>query len=325
MRYQSFTLFHNQLKTSYPNHLARFYLILSVDEYERRKGMELVFSLLPKEVRRIFRKEFPFEELAKELSSMDLFSSKGIIAADFDKELKKKEADVLLSLLLKFPGFFLMGASSLSLSSLYRFMEKEGVVLDLLDEKKWEKEKRLKEAVWEKVRQVKKAISQEALDELFIRIPLDLALLHSEVDKLLCYIGEKKQIAKTDVEEIISFSLSYSAWQAAEKIVWGICSISDIHSIEPSLLFSALRMELKNGLILKDLMSRGASTQEIAKCFPGMWPKALERKKEMVHAVPLSYFKRGLMILFEKELLSRNGLDSLDLIDCFICLLKAVR
>lgn len=307
MKYQSLSLFKNHLKSAYPDHLSKLYLILSPDDYERRKAMEMVFTYLPDDEKRIVSGDFSLEEI---LDANSLFSS-NLLALDF--EPKKKDVEVLQAFLSRYTGCLLLGSKGKQhLAPIYRLIEKEGIILDLIDEKKWEKEKRLKEAVWEKVRQEKKSLSSDAAELLFASLPSDLAVLDSELEKLLTFCMEKKEIARKDVEAIFSASSTYTIWQIAEKIVWGEeGNISYDEHLGP-MLFIALRSELRKGLIIKELLLQGKNADEIGKHISGVWPKALQKKIESARALSLSYFQKGLTALFEAELISRNGSSNID-------------
>lgn len=275
--------------------------------------MEMVFSYLPDEEKRIVSGDFSIDEV---LDANSLFSSL-LLALDF--EPKKKDVEILQAFLKNYTGCFLLGSKGKQhLGPIYRLFEKEGIILDLIDEKKWEKEKRLKETVWEKVRQEKKSLSSDAAELLFASLPSDLAVLDTELDKLLTFCIAKKEITKKDVEAIFSASPTYTVWQIAEKIVWGEEGNISIEEHLSPMLFMALRSELRKGLIIKELLLQGKNAEEIGKHITGIWPKALQKKIETAHKLSLSYFQKGLTSLFEAELLSRNGSSQVDaLLDIF--------
>lgn len=272
----------------------------------------MVFTYLPDEEKRIISGDLPLDEILKDHAS-SLFSSQ-LLTLDY--EIKKKDAELLQAFLLGYSGTFILGSKSKqNLTVLYRLFEKEGVLLDLLEEKKWEKEKRLKETIWEKARLEKKTIASDAVELLFASLPSDLALLDSELEKLFTYTIGKKEISKKDVEAVFSASVSYTIWQIAEKIVWNEegKEVSMEEHLGP-MLFMALRSELRKGLIIKDLLLQGKKMDEIGKHLPGVWPKLLQKKIEMANALNLSYFQKGLKLLFEAELSSRNSSSSVELL-----------
>ncbi len=315
MRFQNLTPFLTHLQ----NASSRLYLIVSPDEYERKKVQEKILSFLPRGGIARFHEESTFSSLLQELASQSLFSSASVILLEGMKEKGEKN---LIEALKTFSGYFIASfPSKQGTASLYRFIEKEGVLLDLSEEKKWEKEKRLREHFVEIMQKAGKLLTAEVLEEFFLRVNPELALVEGECEKLLSYIGEKDRITKQDVESIVASSVAHTPWQIAEKIVWEKRPFpEDITNVEPMLhpLFSALRTELRHGFILKNLLLKGASREEISSAFPGMWPKVLEKKREAAASFPLSYFRNGLVLLFEADFLSKDGVNSPELLIDFI-------
>jgi len=318
MRYQNFSAFKKHLKNAYPGNLSYLYLVLAPDDYERRIAIGAIVHYLPAEQASVVKRlssDSSFEAVLAELQSPSLFDCgrASLVVIDFSKEIKKREVESLGAYLAapQRNCRLIIGASSKqNLAQFYSLIEKEGVIFDLSEEKKWEKEKRLSEGLQEKVRDAGKTIAADALSELLRRLDKDQATFDAEADKLLVFAGERREITKADVLAISSSSQAFNLWQMAEAYVWkqdlpGDSSLLDASHVQ--MLFSLMRGELRMGYKLKVLQSQGSPLHEIGSFFPGVWPKALEKKREWAAFYSASYFRKGLIALFEIELLAKNG------------------
>jgi hypothetical protein len=74
------------------------------------------------------------------------------------------------------------------------------------------------------------------------------------------------------------------------------------HSIIPS-----LRSQLEMGLKISELLAADTPRGEWAAFLPRAWPKMLEKRSAQAMKLGRSFFKNGLDLLFQIELLSRTG------------------
>lgn len=325
MRYQNFTSFKKHLQNAYPNHLSWVYLILASDDYERKCAIDAILSYMPSAREaglRSFSGDGALEQLMAGLYAPSLFDSgrDALIVADCPKEIKKKDAEALSSYFLspQRSGRIILGfPSRQNLSTLFSYFEKEGVIFDLLEEKKWDKDKRLMESLQERIKEAGKSITSDAAAEFFARMDKDLAFFHNEADKLIAFTGDKKEIGKADVLAISVSSHSATLWQVAEAFVWkgvkpSLLSLLDSSSYHQ--LFSLIRSELRMGYKLRSLLEKGCPFEQLGAHFPGVFPKTLEKKREWAEWKDTFFFKKGLIALFQVELLSKNGISCVELL-----------
>ena len=157
----------------------------------------------------------------------------------------------------------------------------------------------------ERAKRLGKRLSSDAAPLLFERLGFDAALLDSELDKLVCYVGERPTIERADIFRISAESRAQTVWQSAEEIVWEGGS-----SVDPSSFFGlipAIRSQLQIGLKISSLSEGGVPPEEWLSHLPKMWPRALDKRREQASKKGSSYFRRGLDLLFKIELLSRTG------------------
>ena len=97
----------------------------------------------------------------------DLFGSKPVVLVDEVEKFEKKEMQILAD---HFPtqSYLLLGArKKVPLASA---VEKEGIVLDLSEEKPWDRDKRIAEQLVEKVQKAGKRIASDVLPLLLEQV-----------------------------------------------------------------------------------------------------------------------------------------------------------
>lgn len=304
MKYQNLKSFQKHLSSAAPHHLCHLYLIAIADDFERTKALDQILSYLNTPPVRISCEKSSLKDCLDAMQSMNLFGE-SIVVLDEVEKLSKKEVGVLVDLLTAASGFVLIGARS-KLSNLFTAVEKEGVVLDLLDEKPWDKEKRLSENLIERAKSAGKRLSPDALALLFERLGIDPALLEGEIDKLICYVGDLPIITRDDILALSPLSRSSTLWQQAEEVIWEGREFPSVDSTGFHSLIPALRSQLHIGLCLATLIEEKRPSEEWSHFLPKLWPKTLEKRSSQAARLGVTYFRSGLEKLFEVELLSRS-------------------
>jgi DNA polymerase-3 subunit delta len=310
VKYTSRVSFLNQVKTSVSSGFSsRIYWVGVPDDYERAEVLEALLRFLATEdriVQRFSGSGLSLKELSSHLQSSSLFGGEPIAVVDEVEKIAKADVASLRGLFPTTFGYLILAAKSKS--PLFEAAEEEGVVLDLVAEKPWEKERRIEQQLDALVKSVGKVFGSGALRSLLERLDLDAGVLEREVDKLLCYIGERPRIEIADVEKIASSSRTFTVWQTAEEWIWegtGVTDESIFHALIP-----ALRLQLQLGLKIASLLKENASREEWGKALPKVFPKTLEKRTVQTERMGAAYFKRGLLALFDVELRSRTGSSS---------------
>lgn len=320
MKYQNLRSFQKHLASAAPQNLCRCYLAAVPDDYERAKAIGAIRSYFPASQAIVFSgSEASCREIADALLSPSLFGGEPMVLIDEAEKMGKKELQALSDLVghARLCGYLLCGSRSKTL--LTASFEKAGVVLDLTEEKPWDKEKRLGEQISERAAQAGKRLAPDAVPLLFERLGFDAALLDGELDKLICYVGDRPMIDRSDIFRISASSKTQTLWVAAEEIVWegGVPSLDagSFHGLIP-----ALRSQLSLGMKIASLASSQTPREEWSSHLPKIWPKTLEKRSAQAVRLGSSYFQKGLDLLFEIELLSRTGqTNEAALLDLFRC------
>jgi DNA polymerase III subunit delta len=290
------------------------YLIIIDNEYERRKVIDLILKkpfISNFSITKLI--EPSFQKIVEEVDSPSLFGGDPFIVLEDIKDLKE-ETSKFFSFFKERNIFGIIGSKTKQdVLSIY---DNAKVVLDLSSEKPWEKEKRFLEFVKEKCQIDKITISQEALNFLIESCSNDFSFLEQEIDKLIVFCLEKKRIEIEDVLTIGSSNMQTTVWQVAEEMVWQkkdiknlVMDASFFHS-----LISSIRFQLSLGYKMASLMETNMSYEEFAKHFPKIYPKMLDKKKEIAKLRGSLFYKNALKVLFEIDLLSKNNISNFSLL-----------
>lgn len=296
MKYQTILHFQKHLQAE-PR--SRFYLVLVADDFERHRLFEAILSRLPAPIR-LNGEETDLKTCLDSMQAMSLFGDAATLI-DAVEKMGKKEQQQLGEQLKHASGFVLLGARSKTAVS--AVVEKEGIVLDLLEEKPWDRDKRLVEQI---KLQAKNRLSSDVAMLLLERLGSDPALIASEVDKLLCYVGDREIITAEDVLRMSPVSRQLTFWQIAENVVWeaGTFGAIDVNAFHG--LFPALRAQLHMGMTLATLIEEKRPVEEWSRYLPKVWPKMLEKRSAQAARLGTSFFQKGLELLFEMEVASRT-------------------
>lgn len=322
MKYQNLKSFQKHLSSAAPHNLCRLYLIAISDDFERMKAIDAVLSYLVTPPTRFSGTNCDTREVLDTIHSLSLLGDHPIVVVDEVEKLAKKELQTFTDHLGTPAGYVLFGARSKT--PLTNVIEKEGVVLDLLEEKSWDKEKRLAEQLADRAKNAGKRLNPDASLLLFERLGADPALLESEMDKLICYVGDRPAIAREDVLQISPASKTATLWHTAEEVIWEGGLFPSLDSTAFHGLLPALRNQLQLGLTIATLIEEKRPSDQWNQYLPKVWPKVLEKRSAQAARLGAPYFRKGLNSLLDIELLSRtNSTQYRALLDLFRAQLHA--
>jgi len=298
LKFQSVSAFEKHLNESAALHLSLIYMLITPCSYERELLEEKVVGAFKKKDPQMHGVAWSAQALSmdaflEELNTRQLFETEKCLVLKDVEKLKKREMEQLAHY-LEHPAPF------------SRLM----VLLDLSDEKPWDRQKRLR--IWlnnEAIREGK-PFTVEASTRLFEQIGTDMPTLRRELEKLICYVGDRPQIDLRDVEAICATPQLETLWQQAEALVFGGGTVVRSSTADVSwllMLLSATRSQLQNGLMIASLQEKGYSVHETAHHLPQLRLSALEKCFPVVLRRKRGYFEKALQLHFETELLAKNS------------------
>lgn len=286
---------------------CKIYLVILPSDQERIE----VFHTIQKAYPQAFVEKFSVTDLDyaaffDSLLSIPLFGGESVVLLDECENLKKKEGETITEFLENNSLSAVLLLGSRGKTPLSKIVEKMGVVLDMGEEKPWEKEKRIGETLSLIAKKEGKWLASDAAALLVEKIGSDLPTLTQEVLKIISFIGDRKTIERTDIFRLSATSALDTPWKIAEEIIWEEGNTQFDPATFVPLIFS-LRSQLQVGMKMASLLEIGTPFSEWTPFFPKMWPKILEKRREQTMRKGAAYFKRGLEALYKIEVLSRAG------------------
>lgn len=324
MKYDNLRAFEKHLEGAQPDHFSNCYLIIGKESFDCKEATDLlVKALLPEASQReLSLKQYQGDKLSvevilNELNSLSFFCTRKVIIVHQVEKLKKEELKSLEATLDRLPRtyFLILVSESLSTAStFYKKAEKSGVVLDFPDLKPWEREKRLMEWTAKQAAAYRKNMPYQAVQLLVKQIGPDPALLEQEFQKLLCYVGERKEITPQDIQAISTASHTETIWQLGEAIFMGdrkaAIHISRAMLSDDTALLSLLRQirsQFQTEYQVCSLLNSGGGAQAVSAEFPYMRGQILENHIRMAGRYGMERFKKGLLAIDAAELKAKSS------------------
>lgn len=327
MKYTNVKAFEKHLLDAYPKNFADVYAVIGKESYEVKAAVDELVNILlktlkdPKFALKTYDgQKLVIQEVMQELNSLPFFSEKRVVLIFNAEELNK--ADIA-----KLEEYFAHPNETLTLiisasainraTNFYKKMEKVGVLLDFAEEKQWEKEKSSKEWIFVKVAKENKRISEAAAHLLQKQIGTDLSSLNQEIEKLICFIGDRNEITQDDVAAICTLLHTETGWQLGEAIF--ARNGSSAFRITKGLLESGvpflalirqIRSQVQTGFQICTILASGGLAADITSEFPFMRGRILDNNMQSATNYGLARFKKAMLKIDETESAAKNGLGS---------------
>lgn len=325
MKFSTTVAFEKHLQEAFPDHLAPVFIVAIPCDFERQMMLQKIVEVIHKKDPAAhvlkFNAESSIEAVLSHLNSPGLFSKYAV--AIYDGAVK----DEKLTHYVQHPApgaFLLLGSRDMkALADVYQKGKKEIVVCDLCDEKPWDRERRLQDFALRQAHKQGKRMDPAAAAVLLELVGPDMPTLFHEVEKIICYVGDKAQITSADVEKVSQAHHQATIWKLAEGVVWGSEGVAaeqsgDLSFVLPFL--GQLRYQLEIGHKIDQLRGK---REEVSRQLPQLRPATLDKYLTQFSKKRAGYFREGLLAIYDLEVaLKSSGLDPDLLLDRFIAKLR---
>ena len=331
MKLNSARAFEKHLEDAYPQHFSNLYLILIKEDDERYlcvKTAETALSRIlsnPK-MSTLIRPatKWKMGNLLGELQSPGFFDAVRLLIVQEIENYSKEDLDELHEYLKKPNPAVKLVLSSATLSrasNFYKHCEKIGVILELAEEKPWEKEKNVSEWLLHRLKQNNKTWQPEALQTLLRQIGPNKAILEQEVFKLVCYVGDRPSISREDVAAICLTQNVQNTWLFGESLLKkdfktaleaSRGAISDGANIIQ--VMRLLRSQFTTQLQIATILENGMGPAEVISQYPYMKGSLLERNLQIAGQLGSDKLKKGVLEIDKTELLAKNSQEDSQLL-----------
>lgn len=331
MRYDNLRAFQKHLQGAAPSHFSPVYLIISKNGHERKEARQSVIkAVMPDsaagdcELNVFSGGDIPMFQLLNELNTISFFCKKRLVVIQEADKLAK-EATSFLEGYYERPNpnvYLILSAEAVNKNTtFYKKSEKHGVILDCPEEKSWEKEKSIQRWVAEKVAADGRQIDPPTVQHLIKQLGHDQELIHNELEKLYCYIGDRGRITIQDIMAICSSVNVENVWQLGDAIFAldanGALRISKALVEDGQALLALLRQlrsQFESKYQICSLMNAGLGSGEVMKQFPYMKGQILNRNIQQAQSYGMGRFKNGLLAIDLVERQAKNSVADPDLL-----------
>lgn len=294
--------------------LSPFYLIVG---QEKAQAVEALIQAVKEPPKTITAEQFSQARFHEEVETLPFLSKHTFLHVQGIDQLKAGDLQALQAY-IKRPNpwvYLLFSAEQSPSKSFFNSIEESGCVLVLVEEKPWEKEKHTLQWLNEEAFKVGIQWAPEAAKTLLKSIGEDRELLRREIEKLLCYIGKKKQVSLDDIHAISCPCNQETLWQLGEAIFRlnrpsalsiGKHFLEEGESLFP--LLAQLRTQMRQGLEILMHFQRGGA-QSVSNAFPYLKGGLLQKKIEEAQYYGEKRFKQALILLYESEIRAKNSND----------------
>ena len=328
MKYNNLSAFENHLNSAAPSHFADIYLIIGKEDFECEMAFEALKGQLLKQDHHsnLGHKSFDGESLVianllNELNTLPFLSKHKVVSIRRVDKLNKSTLKLLENTFaVPVSGIrMVMTASEMaSNTTFYRRAELAGVLLDISQTKAYAKEGDRTEWVMRFCTQQGKQIDKRVA-QLLVKQLGSGAWLRQEVEKLCCYVGDRKELKMEDVTAICSVIPSDTIWQLGEAILRrDIASALRVsrHLIDYGgvvlALIAQIRYQLQTGYQMATLLVKGLPQHEIGSHFPRLVGGLLEKQCGLASEYGLDRFRRALIALADTEFKAKDSTADLE-------------
>jgi DNA polymerase-3 subunit delta len=257
------------------------------------------------------------DSLMVQLHSISFFSEKQLISLDQADKLSKA-ASKTLEAYFQNPNpsvCFIISASAINhATNFYKFAEKSGVVLEFAEEKPAEKERSMIAWVSTTIASKGKSIEPQASQYLVKQVGTDMSQLYNEIEKLLCYIGDRSLITLNDIGAICCSINLETIWQLGEALFKRdpatSLRITKALLSDGTPLLSLLRQirhQFQTEYQICSILANGGTSHDITQLFPYMRGFILDRHISSAQSYGMSRFKKGMQLIDETEVSAKNS------------------
>ena len=312
--------FEKQIKEALPQKPQPVYLINSKDDNERKAAWESLRAQLlagNAGLSSFYPDKCEASHVMEELQSLSFFHDATVVFIEQIDKARKELTDGLIKY-LNSPNprsVLVLSASGLrSNSPLYQRCEKLGLVLDIPEEKPWEKERHLRDQLIDWAAKEGKRIAPDAAALLVQQIGPVADSLKGELEKLICYIGDRKQITQADICMIGIAVPQENIWALGTAIFrrqGGVALRVAANLMEQGMALQQvlrnIRVQFQTEFQVCSILQNGGSPNDIMKHFPYMRGKILETHVQQAQNYGMARFKRGLLAIDAADLKVRNS------------------
>jgi DNA polymerase-3 subunit delta len=322
VRYDNLRAFEKHLESATPQHFSPLYAVMGKESFDCKEALHLLLRfLVPSNQKEMALKildgsSSDTQSLMEDLYSQSFLVDKRVILINHADKIKKNLWEKLEKYICRpLPAQYLI-LSGIPLSrqtSMYKLLEKEGIILEFADLKPWEKEKKLIEWVSKQATVSRKLMSYQVCQQFVKQLGTDQELLANELEKLLCFVGNRQEIVVQDIYLICTQIQLESVWHLGEAIFRrdSALALKITKSILLEQAFLPFLRQIRNQFVTEYhicmMIMQGRESSAITQEYPYMKGQILEKHIENARLYGMEAFKQGLLEIDATEVRAKNS------------------
>lgn len=299
------------------------HLIVSKDSEELRRALSGLLREQEAPTTNLHPENFTVDLFCQEVETPPFLSKRKSVVIHGVDQLTEEEREAVRRYLEKpspWISLYLTAESLSAQSKIAKLVEKGGQVLRFKEEKPWEKEKRLADWLMQEAQRAGVQLNMQAAARLVQGS--DAQMLRGELDKLICFVGQRKKIEIEDISLISTPAPHETLWQlcdclfacdSAKALTIGKILLEEGMAIFP--LLAGVRSQCATGMGILDAAEQG----EVAQKYPYLKGQLLEKKLKILKKYGRERLTRATLLVFETEVKAKNsGTDPALLLEILI-------
>lgn len=279
---------------------APVYLLACQNETDRR---EIASKIAPASLQR-FVGSAGYAIALEDLRTESLFAASRSIMIDEVDKLKEEEKAYLKRWVQAPSGKITLILGIENARGLAHFLNSGAVLLDLLQEKPWERQQRLADDLRAMARSGQLSVDDEVMDFLVQQVGSDWSVLKREMEKLISFGAQKKHLGMEEARSILASGAFPEGWTLADQLIFNPYALATTPSLDASALI-ALLGQLRYFLRLGRQIALGDDKVK---------PYQAQKYGSKAREKGQRFFEKGLIALNEVEALAKSSSISGDIL-----------
>lgn len=321
MKFTSVRALERHLADATPEQYSDLYMVISKESFDRKECVDRLLKAIGNkegvDCVSLDGEHLRMEVLLEELNAFSLFAKKRVIVIQQAEKLLKPVTTALESYFEKPNSAICLIVSIASVNHathFYKKAEKAGIIVEIAEEKPWEKEKSTREWLISKVTAADKQIDSQAVQMMLKQMGTDHSLLNQELEKLYCYVGERREITVRDVGAVCTNVNVENGWQLGEAIfrsdITSALRISKALLAEGTSFLSLIRQvrsQFQTDFQVCSILANGGNASNVTQQFPYMRGQILERRLQSAQTYGMNRFKKAMLCIDSLETMAKNS------------------
>lgn len=316
MKYTALQAFSKHIREAGPDHYSPLYFILAKESFVRDEASKMLENKFAGEWQTLEAKKLEPQQLNDEVNSYSFFHKQKCIHIRNLHDLSKQAQQALEPIIekpLRDLRLILSAESWNRATKFYKNAEKQGIVLDIPEEKSWEKESSMQQWLIARATQDGIQLRPDAALLMTQQLGTDASQLSQELQKLGAYIGARTEITTKDVMAICAVVNVQNIWQLGDAIMQRDGAIAMKISkalIADGLPFFVLMKQIRTQMQTKfqvcSILANGGNPGDVAAAFPYMKGRILDQNCRLANNYGIARFRRAMLVLAETELMAKS-------------------